>query len=418
MTLTIQSKIMKKISETEIQSIRQDFPILDQRINGEDLVYLDNAASTQKPIQVINAIKDYYENDHSNVHRGVHTLSVRATEAYENSRKKVSSFINAAEDKQIIFTKGTTDSVNLIASALTSRLKENDEILISTMEHHSNIVPWQELCKRTGSVLKIIPINNDGEILIDEYENLLSSNTKVVSLVHVSNTLGTINPIDKIIEAAKKYDVITVIDGAQAAGHIPIDVQKIDCDFYLFSGHKIYGPTGIGVLYGKEERLNDLDPYQFGGEMILKVTFDETTYNGLPHKFEAGTPNIAGAIGMGASIDFINDLDMNLYTNHEMELHDYTLEKLKNINGIKIIGKSNNKSSIISFIIDGIHPHDIGTIINQKGIAVRTGHHCTMPLMDFYNIPGTVRASFSFYNTFSEVDRLIDAINLSIKMLK
>ena len=409
---------MNKKHKEILENIRNEFPILDQKINGEDLVYLDNAASTQKPKSVINAIKDYYENDHSNVHRGVHTLSVRATEAYENARSKVADFLNSPNKHQIIFTKGTTESVNLIASSVTNLIQENDEILISSMEHHSNIVPWQELCKRTGAVLKVIPINKNGELLIDEYESMVSDKTKLVSVVHLSNTLGSINPIEDIIRIAKSYDVITMIDGAQAAGHLPIDVQELDCDFYLFSGHKIFGPTGIGVLYGKEEILNKIDPYQFGGEMILKVTFEETTYNDLPHKFEAGTPNIAGAVGIGASIDFINSLDRDLCHQYEMELHDYALEKLEKIEGINIIGKSTNKSAIISFVIEGMHPHDIGTIINQKGIAVRTGHHCTMPLMDFYGIPGTVRASFSIYNNHAEVDKLIDAIKLAIKMLK
>ena len=409
---------MKVKHKKTFERIREEFPILDQKINGEDLIYLDNAASTQKPKAVINAIKDYYENDHSNVHRGVHTLSVRATEAYENARVKVTEFLNSPNNHQIIFTKGTTDSINLIATSITSLINENDEILITAMEHHSNIVPWQELCKRTGAVLKIIPINENGEILIDDYKDMVSAKTKLISVVHLSNTLGTINPIEDIIKIAKSHDVITVIDGAQAAGHLPIDVQQLDCDFYLFSGHKIFGPTGIGVLYGKEEILNKIDPYQYGGEMILKVTFEETTYNSLPHKFEAGTPNIAGAVGIGASIDFINSLDRDLCHEYEMSLHDYALNQLEQIDGIRIIGKSSHKSAIISFVIDDMHPHDIGTIINQKGIAVRTGHHCTMPLMDFYEIPGTVRASFSIYNNHSEIDKLIDAIKLAIKMLK
>ena len=409
---------MKAKQKKAFERIREEFPILDQKINGEDLIYLDNAASTQKPKAVINAIKDYYENDHSNVHRGVHTLSVRATEAYENARVKVREFLNSPNNHQIIFTKGTTDSINLIATSITGLINENDEILITAMEHHSNIVPWQELCKRTGAVLKIIPINENGEILIDDYKDMVSAKTKLISVVHLSNTLGTINPIEDIIKIAKSHDVITVIDGAQAAGHLPIDVQQLDCDFYLFSGHKIFGPTGIGVLYGKEEILNRIDPYQYGGEMILKVTFEETTYNSLPHKFEAGTPNIAGAVGIGASIDFINSLDRDLCHEYEMSLHDYALNQLEQIDGIRIIGKSSHKSAIISFVIDGMHPHDIGTIINQKGIAVRTGHHCTMPLMDFYEIPGTVRASFSIYNNHSEIDKLIDAIKLAIKMLK
>ena len=409
---------MKELRKRSLDNIREEFPILHQKINGEDLVYLDNAASTQKPKAVINAIKDYYENDHSNVHRGVHTLSVRATEAYENAREKVSQFVNSPNKNQIIFTKGTTESINLIAGSLTNLIEKNDEILITAMEHHSNIVPWQELCKRTGAILKIIPINDNGEILIDKYTEMVTNKTKLVSVVHLSNTLGTINPIEEIIDTAKLNNAITVIDGAQSAGHLLVDVQELDCDFYLFSGHKVFGPTGIGVLYGKENILNQIDPYQFGGEMILKVTFDETTYNGLPHKFEAGTPNIAGAVGIGASIDFINSLDREVCHQYEMSLHDYALEKLKQFDDIRIIGKSSKKSAIISFVIDGIHPHDIGTIINQKGIAVRTGHHCTMPLMDFYGIPGTVRASFSIYNNHAEVDKLIDAINLAIKMLK
>ena len=409
---------MKELRKRSLENIREEFPILHQKINGEDLVYLDNAASTQKPKAVINAIKDYYENDHSNVHRGVHTLSVRATEAYENAREKVSQFVNSPNKNQIIFTKGTTESINLIAGSLTNLIEKNDEILITAMEHHSNIVPWQELCKRTGAILKIIPINDNGEILIDKYTEMVTNKTKLVSVVHLSNTLGTINPIEEIIDTAKLNNAITVIDGAQSAGHLLVDVQELDCDFYLFSGHKVFGPTGIGVLYGKENILNQIDPYQFGGEMILKVTFEETTYNGLPHKFEAGTPNIAGAVGIGASIDFINSLDRELCHQYEMSLHDYALEKLEQFDDIRIIGKSSKKSAIISFVIDGIHPHDIGTIINQKGIAVRTGHHCTMPLMDFYGIPGTVRASFSIYNNHAEVDKLIDAINLAIKMLK
>ena len=409
---------MKELRKRSLENIREDFPILHQKINGEELVYLDNAASTQKPKAVINAIKDYYENDHSNVHRGVHTLSVRATEAYENAREKVSQFVNSPNKNQIIFTKGTTESINLIAGSLTNLIEKNDEILITAMEHHSNIVPWQELCKRTGAILKIIPINDNGEILIDKYTEMVTNKKKLVSVVHLSNTLGTINPIEEIIDTAKLNNAITVIDGAQSAGHLLVDVQELDCDFYLFSGHKVFGPTGIGVLFGKENILNQIDPYQFGGEMILKVTFDETTYNGLPHKFEAGTPNIAGAVGIGASIDFINSLDRELCHQYEMSLHDYALEKLEQFDDIRIIGKSSKKSAIISFVIDGIHPHDIGTIINQKGIAVRTGHHCTMPLMDFYGIPGTVRASFSIYNNHAEVDKLIDAINLAIKMLK
>ena len=409
---------MKELRKRSLENIRDEFPILHQKINGEDLVYLDNAASTQKPKAVINAIKDYYENDHSNVHRGVHTLSVRATEAYENAREKVSQFVNSPNKNQIIFTKGTTESINLIAGSLTNLIEKNDEILITAMEHHSNIVPWQELCKRTGAILKIIPINDNGEILIDKYTEMVTNKTKLVSVVHLSNTLGTINPIEEIIDTAKLNNAITVIDGAQSAGHLLVDVQELDCDFYLFSGHKVFGPTGIGVLYGKENILNQIDPYQFGGEMILKVTFDETTYNGLPHKFEAGTPNIAGAVGIGASIDFINSLDRELCHQYEMSLHDYALEKLEQFDDIRIIGKSSKKSAIISFVIDGIHPHDIGTIINQKGIAVRTGHHCAQPIMTCYNIPGTIRISLAAYTTKEDIDLFLTGLKKAILLLK
>ncbi|MBT3993933.1 MAG: cysteine desulfurase [Gammaproteobacteria bacterium] len=401
----------------KIKDIREDFPILDQSINGAPLIYLDNAASTQKPKSVINTISSYYENDHSNVHRGVHSLSVRATELYENSRNKVVSFINATNSNEIIFTKGTTDSINLVASSLTNTISKTDEIVITTMEHHSNIVPWQELCKKTGATLKIAPIDHNGELIIEELSKLLNKNTKILALTHISNTLGTINPIKKIIAIAHDFEIKVLIDGAQAIGHQHIDVQDLDCDYYAFSGHKLYGPTGIGVLYGKEKLLNKLEPYQFGGEMILKVTFDETTYNTLPYKFEAGTPNIAGAIGLGAAIDYLETINLNACIQQEKSITEYALKRLGEIPNIKLIGNSKNRSSIISFTINNIHPHDIGTILNQKGIALRTGHHCTMPLMDFYKIPGTIRASFAFYNTKSEIDQMINGLQTSYEML-
>ncbi len=397
--------------------IRKDFPILDQEINGAPLAYLDNAASTQKPKAVIDAICNYYNKDHSNVHRGVHTLSVRATELYEQSRSKIAQFINANSSNEIVFTRGTTESINILASSLSKSIGEGDEILISTMEHHSNIVPWQELSLKTGANLKVIPINEFGEIKLDHLEGMLNDQTKLISITHTSNTLGTINPIKEIIKMAHLKDTKVIIDGAQAIAHQNIDVQDLDCDFYAFSGHKLYGPTGIGVLYGKEECLNNLTPYQYGGEMILKVTFEETTYNELPHKFEAGTPNIAGAVGLRNAIDYLSNINLDMGVNHEMALHDYALNQLLLIPNIEIIGTADNKSAIISFIIKNLHPHDIGTILNQKAVAVRTGHHCTMPLMDHYKISGTIRASFSFYNTKDEVDVMIEALDMAINML-
>ena len=401
----------------ELNRVRENFPILDQDINGSKLIYFDNAASTQKPSRVIKSIKQYYESDHSNVHRGVHSLSIRATESYEKSRRVISSYINAKHEHEVIHTKGTTEAINLVAQSISDQIKENDEILISAMEHHSNIVPWQELCKRTGACLKVIPINEAGEINLDEMNRLISSKTRIISITHVSNTLGTINPIKKIINLAKSVNALTLIDGAQAAAHMRIDVQDIDCDFYVFSGHKLYGPTGTGVLYGKEEILNSLNPYQYGGEMILKVTFDETTYNSLPHKFEAGTPNIAGAIGLMHAIEYLKEIDFDSAIDHEMTVHDYALKQLKLLPNLKIVGAAKDKSSIISFTIGELHPHDVGTILNQKAVAVRTGHHCTMPLMDFYQIPGTIRASFSFYNSKEEVDVLISALEIATEML-
>ena len=407
----------KAIKPFELDKVRKNFPILDQEINGSNLIYFDNAASTQKPDIVIKSIKQYYESDHSNVHRAVHSLSIRATEAFEESREVISRYINAKHEHEVILTKGTTESINLVAQSISSQIKENEEILISAMEHHSNIVPWQELCKRTGACLKVIPINQLGEINLDEMSKLISSKTRIIAITHVSNTLGTINPIKEIIKLAKSVNALTLIDGAQAVAHMRVDVQDIDCDFYVFSGHKLYGPTGTGVLYGKEEVLTSLNPYQYGGEMILKVTFDETTYNSLPHKFEAGTPNIAGAIGLMNAIKYLKRLDFDGAIEHEMAIHDYALQKLKLLPNLKIIGTAKDKSSIISFTIGNLHPHDVGTILNQKAVAVRTGHHCTMPLMDLYQIPGTIRASFSFYNAKEEVDALISALELASEML-
>ncbi|MBT8292559.1 MAG: cysteine desulfurase [Eudoraea sp.] len=401
----------------DIETIRKDFPILKRKVNGYPLVYLDNAATSQTPKQVIDTIVDYYSRFNANIHRGVHSLSQEATDAYENARKKIQNHINAAESYEIIYTSGTTDSINLVASGFTSFLKKGDEVLVSAMEHHSNIVPWQMLCERTGAILKVIPMNPEGELLIDEYAKLLSNNTKLVVCNHVSNALGSINPIEKIISLAHEVDAAVLIDGAQAAPHIKIDVQKLNVDFYTVSAHKICGPTGVGILYGKEEWLKKLPPYQGGGEMIAEVTFEKTTYADLPHKFEAGTPNICGGIAFGAAIDYMNSLGYEAIASYEKELLEYATEELKSIKGLKIYGTSQHKTSVISFNVEGIHPYDIGTILDKLGIAVRTGHHCAQPVMDYYNIPGTIRASFSFYNTKEEVDILVEGVKKAKQML-
>ena len=410
---------MQSTSQSLDTQCRSDFPVLERRVRDDKaLVYLDNAATTQKPIQVIDAITDYYKNHNSNIHRAVHALAEESTEAFEVTRSKIAKFLNVSHSEEIIFVRGTTEAINLVAYAWgRDNVQKGDIVVTTEYEHHSNIVPWQELCKRTGACLKVIPINEAGEINLDEMNRLISSKTRIISITHVSNTLGTINPIKKIINLAKSVDALTLIDGAQAAAHMRIDVQDIDCDFYVFSGHKLYGPTGTGVLYGKEEILNSLNPYQYGGEMILKVTFDETTYNSLPHKFEAGTPNIAGAIGLMHAIEYLKEIDFDSAIDHEMTVHDYALKQLKLLPNLKIIGAAKDKSSIISFTIGELHPHDVGTILNQKAVAVRTGHHCTMPLMDFYQIPGTIRASFSFYNSKEEVDVLISALEIATEML-
>ena len=401
----------------DVARIREDFPVLHQMVNGKPLVYLDNAATTQKPQAVIDALVRYYSADNSNVHRGVHTLSQRATEDYDSGRSKARQFLNAASDEEIIFVKGTTDGINLVAhSYARQHLGEGDEIIISTMEHHSNIIPWQVLCQEKGAHLRVIPISDAGELLMDEYESLLSSRTKLVAITHVSNVLGTVNPINQIVEMAHSQGVPVLVDGAQATPHMPVDVQKLGCDFYVFSGHKIYGPTGIGVLYGKAELLEAMPPYQLGSDMIKSVTFERTVYNDLPYKFEAGTPNIAGVIGMGAAIDYLTEIGMDRIDNYEHGLLEYGTECLSGIDGVKIVGNAPGKASVLSFVMDCAHPHDIGTILDTEGVAIRTGHHCAQPLMNRYGVPATARASLSFYNTRDEVDLLVKAIDRVIEV--
>lgn len=401
----------------DIQAIREDFPILKRKVNGQPLAYLDNAATSQTPDQVVNVIVDYYHRYNANIHRGVHTLSQEATDAYEIARQKTQKHFNIAKPYEVIFTSGTTHSINLVATGFTSFLKKGDEVIVSAMEHHSNIVPWQMLCERTGAILKVIPMNLEGELIMDEYHNLLSDKTKLVFCNHVSNALGTINPIEEIIDAAHKVGAAVLIDGAQAAAHIKSDLQALDVDFYTVSAHKMCGPTGVGILYGKEEWLNKLPPYQGGGEMIAEVTFEKTTYAELPHKFEAGTPNICGGIAFGAALDYMNNIGFETIAQYEDELLHYATEQLLAIDGLKIYGTATHKTSVISFNIEGIHPYDIGTIVDKLGIAVRTGHHCAQPIMDFYHIPGTVRASFSFYNTKEEVDKLVKGVERARNML-
>ncbi len=399
-----------------IDKIREDFPILKEKINGYPLVYLDNAATNQKPQIVIDSIVNYYSTLNSNVHRGVHSLSQKATDLFEQSRMKLQNHFNAKKSFEIIFTSGTTHSVNIVSNGFVSLLSEGDEIIVSTVEHHSNIVPWQILCERTGAILRVIPINHKGEMMLDEYDILLSKKTKLVAVNHVSNALGTINPIEEIIEKAHNVGAAVLIDGAQSCAHFKPDMQKLDVDFYVTSAHKMYGPTGVGILYGKEEWLNKLPPYQGGGEMIKKVTFKETTFADLPHKFEAGTPNIAGVIAYGTAIDYLNNLGIENIESYENELLRYATEKLLKIDELKIYGTTKRKTSVLSFNIGNIHPYDIGSIIDKMGIAVRTGHHCAQPLMDFYKIPGTIRASLAFYNTKEEIDMLYNAL-IKAKMM-
>lgn len=401
----------------DIQTIRKDFPILNREVNGQPLVYLDNAATSQTPQQVIDAIVDYYHRYNANIHRGVHTLSQEATDAYELARQKIQKHFNIGKTHEVIFTSGTTHGINLVATGFTSFLKKGDEIMVSAMEHHSNIVPWQMLCERTGATLKVIPMNLDGELIMEEYHRLLNDKTQLVFSNHVSNALGTINPIEEIIDAAHKVGAGVLIDGAQAAAHIKADLQALDVDFYTVSAHKMCGPTGVGVLYGKEEWLKKLPPYQGGGEMIAEVTFEKTTYADLPHKFEAGTPNICGGIAFGAALDYMENIGFDAIAQYEDELLQYATKQLLTIEGLRIYGTAKHKTSVISFNIEGIHPYDIGTILDKLGIAVRTGHHCAQPIMDFYKIPGTVRASFSFYNTQEEVDKLVEGVKRAKKML-
>lgn len=401
-----------------LREIREDFPALRQTVYGKNLIYFDNGATSQKPQFVIDAINRYYTKDNANIHRGVHHLSQKATNEYEASRKTIATYLNAKHTHEIIFTKGTTEGINLVAYSFGQLLQKGDEVIISAMEHHSNIVPWQMLCERVGCVLKVIPINKKGEIIYDEYLQLLSEKTKLVAVTHISNSLGTINPIKKMINDAHKVGAKVLIDGAQSIQHTKIDVQALDCDFYVFSGHKVFGPTGIGVLYGKEAILNKMPPYQGGGDMILKVTFEKTTYNELPFKFEAGTPHIAGAICLGKAIEYLNQFNIEDLERHELELADYATDLLLTFEGLHIIGESKKKTSVVSFVVDGAHPFDIGTLLDKQGVAVRTGHHCTQPIMDFYKIPGTVRASFAFYNTKEEIDYFIAALDKAITMLR
>ena len=400
-----------------IDAIRADFPILSQHVNGKPLVYFDNGATSQKPQVVIDAISKYYQEINANIHRGVHTLSQLATDAYETSRAKIQQHINAKFAHEVLFTSGTTHGINLVANGFAFFLKPGDEVLVSALEHHSNIVPWQMLCEKTGAILRVIPMDENGELILSEFDKLLSNKTKIVTVNHISNALGTVNPIKYMIDKAHEFGAAILIDGAQAVPHLKPDVQELDCDFYVFSGHKICGPTGTGILYGKEEWLNKLPPYQGGGEMIKEVTFEKTTYAELPHKFEAGTPNIAGGIVLGTAVDYMNQVGFENIQIQEKELLDYGTKRLLEIEGLKIYGTSKDKTSVISFNIEGIHPYDIGTIIDKLGIAVRTGHHCAQPIMDFFKIPGTIRASFAFYNTKEEIDIFVEGVKRAKLML-
>ena len=401
------------------QNIKSDFPILSQKINGHDLVYLDNAATTQKPKVVIDSINEYYRKTNSNIHRGVHTLSQKATEQYENARNKIANFINSESEKEIIFVRGATEAINLVANSyVRPLLNQDDEIIISQMEHHANIVPWQMICNEIGAKLKILPMNQKGELIVKELENIINEKTKFIAINHVSNSLGTVNPIEHIVKIAHKNKIKILVDGAQAIQHIPIDIRKINADFYCFSGHKIYAPSGIGVLYGKKELLDEMHPYQGGGDMIKSVTFEKTIYNDVPNKFEAGTPNISGAIALGTAIDYVTTLGIENIAKHEAELLEYATKKISKISGIKIIGNAKNKASVLSFVIENVHPHDIGTIMDAKGVAIRAGNHCNQPVMDFYSIPATARASFAIYNNKEDVDKLMDSIEKTIEVFK
>ena len=401
----------------DAERVRADFPVLQQQVNGRPLVYLDNGATSQKPQAVIDEIVRYYTTENANVHRGVHTLSQNATEDYENARAKLRGLLNAADDHEIIYTSGTTQSINIVAQSYgRQNIGEGDEIIVSNMEHHSNIVPWQMLCEEKGAVLRVVPIDDTGELLMDEYERMLSPRTKLVSITHVSNALGTILPVEQIIELAHAQGVPVMLDGAQAVPHMAVDVRKLDCDFYVFSGHKLFGPTGTGVLYGKADLLDAMPPVQGGGEMIKSVTFEKTIYNDLPYKFEAGTPNIAGAVGLGAAVDYVQSMGYETFAAHEDELLEYGTKALESIGGLRIIGTSPRKAGILSFVIDNIHPHDIGTILDAEGVAVRTGHHCAQPVMQRFQIPATARASLAMYNTKEDIDALVRAIDRVIEV--
>ncbi|MBI3059916.1 MAG: cysteine desulfurase [Deltaproteobacteria bacterium] len=401
----------------DVARIREDFPILKQQVHGKPLVYFDNAATSQKPQVVIDTLNRYYAAENANIHRGIHFLSELATAEYEESRGKVKRFLNASESREIVFVRGTTEGINLVAQSYGRRFfKEGDEVIISAMEHHSNIVPWQMLCEQVGARLRVIPMNHDGELLLDEYERLLGARTKLVSVAHVSNALGTINPIGRIIELAHRRNIPVLVDGAQAAPHMKVDVQELDCDFYAFSGHKLFGPTGIGVLYGKARHLEAMPPYQGGGDMISLVTFEKTHYNIIPYKFEAGTPHIAGVIGLGAAIDYVSGIGLDAVDAYEGEVLAYATAQLSTIKGLRIIGRAKEKASVLSFVLEGVHPHDIGTVLDREGVAIRAGHHCAMPVMQRFGVPATARASFAFYNTREEVDVLVRAVRKVLKV--
>jgi cysteine desulfurase/selenocysteine lyase len=402
----------------DVMRIRQDFPILARKVRGRPLVYLDNGASAQRPQSVIEAESDYYRMHHANVHRGVHTLSQEATDLFEGAREKLRRFVNARSDREIVFVRGTTEAINLVAQAWgRPRLGPGDEIVITWLEHHANIVPWQQLCEQTGATLKVVPIDRRGVVDFDAYLALLSGRTRMVAIAHVSNALGTVLPVERFIAAARERGIATLVDGAQAVPHQRVDVQALDCDFYAFSGHKLYGPTGIGVLYGREAQLASMPPWQGGGDMILTVSFEGTTYNSLPYKFEAGTPNIAGAIALGAAVDYVETIGLDRIARHEADLLAYATGRLAAIDGLSIIGTAPDKASLVSFVVEGVHPHDLGTILDAEGVAIRTGHHCAMPVMDFFDVPATARASFAFYNTRAEIDALVTALGHAREML-
>jgi len=407
-----------KLKPFNVREIREEFPALRQQIYGKNLIYFDNGATSQKPKMVLDAINLFYSKENANIHRGVHYMSQKATTEYEAARQRIQRYLGARKSEEIIFTKGATDSINLVAYSFGLSLGAGDEVLISAMEHHSNIVPWQMLCERQGCTLKVAPINLRGELIMEEFDKLLSKKTKLVSIIHISNTLGTINPVKEIIEKAHAVGAKVLVDGAQSIQHMHINVKEMNCDFYVFSSHKVFGPTGIGVLYGKEDLLDRMPPYQGGGDMISRVSFERTTYNELPFKFEAGTPHIAGGICLGKAFEFLESIDMEAAERHERELAKYAEDMLDTFEGLQIIGEAKNKTSVVSFSVKGIHPFDIGTLLDKQGIAVRTGHHCTQPLMDFYGIPGTVRASFAFYNTKEEIDTFVGAVERSLIMLK